>query len=142
MALDARYDGRLHVVSALPLDSYLSALADADVALALFQPDTPSHRAVIPNKLFEALTAGVPVVASDTPGLRGVLLDDPAGTLGAVCDPTDPKAIAAAIAAIVRLPRAGARTPRALSPCGIRAMELREKARLPALCKCRTPPTS
>ena len=103
-ALDGPYGGRLHVVSALPLDTYLSALADADVALALFQPDTPSHRSVIPNKLFEALGAGVPVVASDTPGLRGVLLDDPAGPLGAVCDPTDPKAIAAAIAALLGLP--------------------------------------
>ena len=103
-AADGPYAGRLHVVSALPLDTYLSALADADVALALFQPDTPSHRSVIPNKLFEALAAGVPVVASDTPGLRGVLLEDPAGPLGAVCDPTDPKAIATAIAALLDLP--------------------------------------
>ena len=103
MSLDGRFDGRLHVVSALPLDAFMSALADADVALAVFQPDTPSHRAVIPNKLFEALAAGVPVVASDTPGMRGVLLADPAAPLGAVCDPTDPKAIAVAIASIVNL---------------------------------------
>jgi glycosyltransferase involved in cell wall biosynthesis len=102
-ATDGPYGGRLHVVSALPLDAYLAALADADVALALFQPDTPSHRAVIPNKLFEALAAGVPVVASDTPGLRGVLLDGPDGPLGGVCDPTDPKAIAREIATLLDL---------------------------------------
>lgn len=105
-AAEAAFGGRLHFVAALPLDAYLAALADADVALALFQPDTPSHRSVIPNKLFEALAAGVPVVASDTAGLRGVLLDDPAGPLGAVCNPTDPKAIAATIAAILDLPAA------------------------------------
>ena len=104
-ALEDRFGGRLHVVPAFPLDSYVSALADADVSLALFQPDTPSHRAVIPLKLFEALAVGVPVVASDTPGLRGVLFEDAAGRLGVVCDPTDPKAIAAAIASIVELPR-------------------------------------
>jgi glycosyltransferase involved in cell wall biosynthesis len=101
--LDLRFDGRLHVVPAFPLETFMSALADADVALAVFQPDTPSHRAVIPNKLFEALAAGVPVVASDTPGLRGVLLSDRGAPLGAVCDPTDPAAIATAIASILSL---------------------------------------
>jgi glycosyltransferase involved in cell wall biosynthesis len=104
LAEEGPYGGRLHVVAALPLDAYQAALADADVALALFQPDTPSHRSVIPNKLFEALAAGVPVVASDTPGLRGVLLGDPSGPLGAVCDPTDPTAIAAAIGSILDMP--------------------------------------
>ncbi|MFI5261189.1 MAG: glycosyltransferase, partial [Candidatus Limnocylindrales bacterium] len=56
-----------------------------------------------PNKLWEALAAGVPVVASDFPAMRHIVLDDPAGPLGAVCDPTDPTALAAALGGLLAL---------------------------------------
>jgi glycosyltransferase involved in cell wall biosynthesis len=56
-----------------------------------------------PNKLFECLAVGVPVVASDFPTMKKIVLGDPAGPLGAVVDPTDPAAIAAAIRSIVNL---------------------------------------
>ncbi|HXR26998.1 MAG TPA: glycosyltransferase, partial [Candidatus Baltobacteraceae bacterium] len=56
-----------------------------------------------PNKLFESLAAGLPVVSSDFPARRRIILDDPAGPLGAVCDPTDPAALAAALAGLLAL---------------------------------------
>jgi glycosyltransferase involved in cell wall biosynthesis len=54
-----------------------------------------------PNKLWEGLAAGVPVIVSDFPIIRRIVMDDPVGPLGATCDPTDPLSIAGAIRAIV-----------------------------------------
>ena len=53
--------------------------------------------------MFEALAAGVPVVASDFPGIRDIIIGDPDGPLGAVCDPADPASIAAALRSILEL---------------------------------------
>ena len=50
-----------------------------------------------PNKLFECLAAGVPVVASDFPAMRSIVMDDPLGPLGVVCDPSVVSEIAGAL---------------------------------------------
>jgi glycosyltransferase involved in cell wall biosynthesis len=70
------------------------------------QPTTLNLRLSTPNKLFECLAAGIPVVASDFPGIRAIVMDDPEGPLGAVCDPASVDAVAAAISSILRLDRA------------------------------------
>ena len=67
------------------------------------QPRTLNERLSTPNKLFESIGAGLPVVSSDFPERRRIILDDPVGPLGAVCDPTDPAAIARAIRSILDL---------------------------------------
>ena len=95
--------GRVHVLDAVPPAELLDWVACADVAVAAIQPTTLNHRLSTPNKLFEALAAGVPVVASDFPAMRAIVLDDPDGPLGAVCDPTDPAAIAAAVSRLLAL---------------------------------------
>ncbi len=56
---------------------------------------TLNHWLCTPNKLWESLTAGTPVVVSDFPVMRRIVMDDPAGALGTVCDPVDPASIAA-----------------------------------------------
>ena len=50
------------------------------------QGDTLNHRLTTPNKLFEAMAAGVPAVVSDLPGMRAVVADAGSGIL---VDPTD-----------------------------------------------------
>ena len=82
----------------------LEWVASADVGLMLNQPRTLNERLSTPNKLFECLAVGTPVVSSDFPERRRIIIDDPDGPLGAVCDPTDQAAIAAAVRAIVELP--------------------------------------
>src|SRR5438477_513567 len=71
------------------------------------------ERLPTPNKLFESLAAGVPVVSSDFPERRRIVIDDPDGPLGAVCDPTDPTAIADALRSILGLEPAAAADLRA-----------------------------
>ncbi len=75
--------------------------AAADVAAIAIQPTTLNHRLTTPTRLFDALGAGVPVVASDLPGIASIVR--PAGC-GILCDPTDPTAIAAALREVLDSP--------------------------------------
>ncbi len=72
-------------------DELLDWVAAADVVAMPIQPSTLNHRLTTPNKLFEAMAAGVPVVASDLPGMATIVRETGCGVL---CDPTDPASIA------------------------------------------------
>ena len=101
---DARLAGRVHVLDAVPPDELLDWIAGADVDVMAIPAVDENSRLSSPNKLFESLAAGVPVVTSDLPVRRRIVLEDPAGPLGAACDPRDPASIAAAIASLVKAP--------------------------------------
>ena len=101
--------GRLHVLPAVPPDALLDWVGAADIVAMPIQPTTLNHRLTTPNKLFEAMAAGSPVVASDLPGMAPIVRETGCGVL---CDPTDPASIAAAIRTILDAPaeeRAGYR---------------------------------
>jgi glycosyltransferase involved in cell wall biosynthesis len=99
-ALAARppYAGRVHVIDAVAPDALLPWTASADILVMAIQPTTLNHRLTTPQKLFEALAAGVPVVASDLPGMAGVVT---ATGCGELCDPTSPASIGGAIRSIL-----------------------------------------
>ena len=103
LAAEDRFGGRLHVLDPVPPDEVVAWVSGADLEVMPLQPVTRNHVLSSPNKVFEALAAGVPVVASDFPVIRSILLDDPDGPLGAVCDPADPAAVAAAVRPILGL---------------------------------------
>ena len=65
------------------------------------QPSSLNHRLTTPNKLFEAMAAGVPVVASDLPGMAAIVRETGCGVL---CDPADPGSIASAVLSILEAP--------------------------------------
>jgi len=85
---------RVHVLPAVRPTDVLAWVASADVAAMPIQPSTRNHRVATPNKLFEAMAAGVPVLASDMLGMRPIVLE--AGC-GALVDPRDTEAIAAGL---------------------------------------------
>ncbi len=99
--LDPKYGRRLHVLPAVLPDELDLWVASADVSLMPNQPDTLNEVVSTPNKLFESIAAGVPVVTSDFPERRRIVLGDPLGPLGAVCDPTKAESIARAVITIV-----------------------------------------
>ena len=104
LAGEPRAEGRVHLLPPVPPADLLAWIAAADVGAMVNQPVSRNERISTPNKLFECLAAGVPVVSSDFPGRRRIVIDDPDGPLGAVCDPTDPGAIAAALREILDRP--------------------------------------
>ena len=100
-AADPGMDGRIRVMPAVPPAELHDWVAAADVAAMPIQGDTLNHRLTTPNKLFEAMAAGVPAVVSDLPGMSAIVRDAGSGIL---VDPTDVGEIAAAIREITSLP--------------------------------------
>jgi len=85
----------------LPYDEVPAQLAEADVGVALLQPVRYNYRISLPNKLFEYMAAGVPVVISDFSEIGKVVRETGCGIL---VDPTDPEAVARAIVRLLSHP--------------------------------------
>ncbi len=68
-------------VSAYEVPAYIRS---ADAAIACIEPVNPNHASALPNKVFEAVAAHVPLIASDLPEMRRVV---ERYQLGAVFDP-------------------------------------------------------
>jgi glycosyltransferase involved in cell wall biosynthesis len=98
---DARLAGRVHYLPAVSPAEVTPWVAGADVDVMAILPIDMNSRVSTPNKLFESLAAGTPVVSSDLPARRAILLGDPLGPLGALCDPASPVSIALAIRSIL-----------------------------------------
>jgi glycosyltransferase involved in cell wall biosynthesis len=75
--------------------------ASADVSLMPVIANTLNHRLNTPTKLFDAMGAGTPVVASDLPGMAPIVRETGCGVL---CDPTSPADIARAIREVIDAP--------------------------------------
>jgi len=98
---DPHLGARVRILPAVPPTELLGWVASADVVAMPIQPTTLNHRLTTPNKLFEALAVGVPVVASDLPGMAPIVAETGCGL---AIDPTDPVAIAVAIRSILEAP--------------------------------------
>ena len=104
LAADERFGGRIHFLPPVaPLD-VVRWVASVDVAGMAIQPHNYSYELSTPNKMFEAFAAGVPVAGSDFPGFRGIVAENPEGSLGELFDPVSPASIGAAIRRILELP--------------------------------------
>ena len=107
LAADPRYGGRLHVLDAVPPADLLPWVASADVG-SLAMPRASLNLFIsTPNKLFECLAAGTPVVVSDFPAVRDIVMGDPLAPLGAVCEPSSVGDVARALREILALEPVG-----------------------------------
>ncbi len=72
---------------------------DSDVCLGIFGESDKAAR-VIPNKVYQVLSAGVPLITRDSPAIREILLPDTPGAR--LIPPADPAALLAAIRELAR----------------------------------------
>lgn len=66
-------DDRVRFLDPVPPDALLPVTASADIGITLLEDTCLNHRFALPNKLFEYLMAGLPILASDLPEIRGVV---------------------------------------------------------------------
>ena len=100
-AAESHLAGRLYVHPAVPIDQIQSWVADATLGVLPFQPATLNIRLSTPNKMFEFLERGIPMVACDFPAIRQIV---EAADAGIICDTTSPEAIARAIETLLAEP--------------------------------------
>jgi glycosyltransferase involved in cell wall biosynthesis len=84
-------------VTSLPsvaLDELLAYTAEADVGVTLLQDTCENHRLALPNKLFEYIAAGIPVIASALPETQRLVTEY---GVGWCVTPDEPAELAAAI---------------------------------------------
>jgi len=87
--------GRIDALGWLAHDAALAAASRCDIALILFQPGAENHRLALPHKLFDAMLAGLPVIApAEGEEVAAVIR---AAGCGALVDTANPAAIAAEV---------------------------------------------
>jgi glycosyltransferase involved in cell wall biosynthesis len=88
---------RLTLCPPVAPDAISAVLSRAVAGLCLIEPVCRSYELCLPNKLFEYVAAGLPVIASDLAVIGPVVAEH---GLGAVVSVTDPAALAAAVLAL------------------------------------------
>ncbi len=92
---------RVHLVAPVPPDQVVDYAASADVGVSPIVPSCLNYRYSLPNKLFQYMAAGIPVVASDFPQVREIV---EGSGCGLVVDTSRPADIAAAVNRILADP--------------------------------------
>jgi glycosyltransferase involved in cell wall biosynthesis len=85
---------RVAFLPSVSLDQLLAHTAEADVGVTLLQDTCENHRLALPNKLFEYVAAGVPVVASARPETQRLVSSY---GIGWCATPDDPAAVSEAL---------------------------------------------
>lgn len=77
----AKRSGSIFLHPPVPPDQVLQYAASADVGLVCIEPISKSYELALPNKLFECIFSGVPVVVSDLPELRRIVTNYEVGSV-------------------------------------------------------------
>ena len=102
----------VHHLPPVPPDEVVSVVKGADLALSLIDTTATSYAWSSPNKLFEALAAGVPPVCTDLPEARRrlgsladeLVLTDPRTQLGPLLTRLDTETVRGFASRMDRLP--------------------------------------
>lgn len=78
---DLDIEHRIHWVPPVPYDDLGPLIAGADLGAILLDPDIANHRVAYPNRLFDALSGGLPLVSSPVADVAQVIRDFACGTV-------------------------------------------------------------
>lgn len=108
---------RVHYMGMMPSVELTAWASGADVGAVLIENLSLNNYLSAPNKLFQYLMAGIPLLGSDFPEISAVIRE---GECGRVVDPADVRAIAHALQQFIDL------GPEGRAAMGARARELAE----------------
>lgn len=98
-AADPRSGGRLFLLPPVPPDDVPAWAASADVTLVALPPTSLNQRLTTPNKFWESLAGGTPVVVGrESTTMRAIAEQE---GLGSVVDPDDPEDLARGLREII-----------------------------------------
>lgn len=98
-----RFPGRLHVLPKLPYNALCQITFRADWGFSLDKPVHGNYILSLPNKLFDYIHAGIPVVASPMAEVKRIVEDHETGVLIGSHSPRD---IASAVELVLSKPKA------------------------------------
>jgi glycosyltransferase involved in cell wall biosynthesis len=85
---------RIKLIPKCPWDTLMRYTRSADAGLSLDKNSNPNYNFSLPNKLFDYISAGIPVIASDLPEITKILMNHKCGI---VIPQVDPEEISKAI---------------------------------------------
>ena len=92
---------RVRLTGHVPQETLHEYACGADVGVVIYEATSLNNYYAAPNKLYAYLMAGLPIAASDFPGLREVVVDE---EVGIVFDPADEASIAESIRSLLSDP--------------------------------------
>jgi glycosyltransferase involved in cell wall biosynthesis len=87
-------DARIVVLPPVPYNELVPFTASADIGILLYRNDCRNNYYCAPNKLFEYLMMGLPIIAANYPGMLPIVEGE---GVGLCVDPESPGEIAAAV---------------------------------------------
>ncbi|WP_187117580.1 glycosyltransferase family 4 protein [Flaviflexus massiliensis] len=98
LAVSLGVEDRIHIVGPVRADEVAGTLSDSDVAYIYLKSDILSHRFALPNKLFEAIAGGLPVVVSNRPEAANLVSEL---GIGRILESDEPGVLASAVQAVL-----------------------------------------
>ena len=99
---DPRWKGRLYCIPRLPYDELKQLTASADVGLSLDKALHTNYQLSLPNKLFDFIHVGLPIVASPMVEVKRIVEEY---GVGVVADEVSTKAIVKAVKEVLSQPK-------------------------------------
>jgi glycosyltransferase involved in cell wall biosynthesis len=80
-ASDLNLSERVRFIDSVPWEELMRYTKSADIGLSLDKNSNQNYMYSLPNKLFDYLSAGIPVIAGDLPEVSGIISGNKCGTI-------------------------------------------------------------